>query len=248
MRCAPMPPGVDRTVVPEWGAHASVRVLVTTRRLPGASVGPYAAFNLGDHVGDDPAAVAANRAALTRDHGVPTAPRWLAQVHGTVVAELGDAQVPAEADGAIARAPGPVCAVLTADCLPIVLARTDGSAVAAVHAGWRGLARGIVERAVARLGAGLVAWIGPAICARCYEVDAPVRDSFYGDDHAHFDATRPGHWRLDLAGAARARLARAGVAAVAASGICTSCDTRFYSHRRDGRTGRFATLCWIEHR
>jgi len=238
----------EAVLLPDWHAPPGVRALVTTRAWPGASSGEFAAFNLGDHVGDDPAAVAANRAALIAAHALPAAPGWLAQVHGTVVAELGETQLPATADAAIAREPGHVCAVLTADCLPIVIARGDGSAVAAVHAGWRGLARGIVERAVARLGtdAGLSAWIGPAICARCYEVDAPVRDSFYGEDHAHFVATRPGHWQFDLAGAAAGRLARAGVANPVASGICTSCDGRFYSHRRDRRTGRFATLAWIE--
>ncbi|HET7843712.1 MAG TPA: peptidoglycan editing factor PgeF [Xanthomonadales bacterium] len=235
----------DAVLRPAWDAPANVRALVTTRVLPGASVAPYDAFNLGDHVGDDPAAVAANRTMLEREFALPAAPRWLAQVHGTVVLEPGAATARAEADGAIARAPGEVCVVLTADCLPILLARTDGTAVAAVHAGWRGLARGIVERAVARLGRDLVAWIGPAICARCYEVDAPVRESFYGDDHEHFAATRPGHWQFDLTATAAARLARAGVASVVASGICTACDARFYSHRRDGRTGRFATLAWI---
>lgn len=237
----------DRFVRPAWDAPANVRVVATTRSL-GASTGTYAENNLGDHVGDDPVAVAANRAALVRTLALPAAPRWLAQVHGTRVVELADASGVEEADGAIARAPGVVSAVLTADCLPVALALDDGSAVAVVHAGWRGLARGIVERGVSRLGepARIVAWIGPAICAACYEVDAPVRDSFYGDDHAHFQPTRPGHWQFDLAGAAAARLRRAGVARVSPSGLCTACDPRFYSHRRDGRTGRIATLAWIE--
>lgn len=237
----------DEFVRPHWPAPANVRVVATTR-TPGASVGEFAANNLGDHVGDDPVAVAANRAALVRALALPAAPRWLAQVHGTRVAELAESLAVEEADGAIARVPGIVCAVLTADCLPVVLALEDGAAVAVVHAGWRGLARGIVERGATRLGdpARVVAWIGPAICAACYEVDAPVRDSFYGDDHAHFHPTRPGHWQFDLAGCAAARLRRSGVARVSQSGLCTACDTRFYSHRRDGRTGRIATLAWLE--
>lgn len=247
------PPALPGTLVPDWPAPPGVRALVTTRGLDGASAAPFDRCNLGDRCGDDPAAVAANRAGLVARLVLPSPPCWLRQVHGIAVeafdAPPGPAAAPREADAAWTVRPGVVLAVLTADCLPVLLCADDGSAVAAVHAGWRGLAAGTVEAALARLGdpARLLAWIGPAIGAASYEVGAEVRDAFVTADagaEAAFAATRPGHWMCDLAALARRRLHAAGVRHVHGGGFDTFADPRFYSYRRQARTGRFASLVW----
>ncbi len=239
--------------VPDWPAPPAVGALVTTRAV-GVSQGPYRGCNLGDHVGDAPAAVAANRAALLATLGGAGPVLWLDQVHGTTVVGASAWRPGVAADAAWCDRPGPVCAVLTADCLPVLLCARDGSAVAAAHAGWRGLAAGVLEATVAALGrdpAELLAWFGPAIGAAAYEVDAPVREAFVGEDPGAgdaFDATRPGHWRADLYALARRRLAALGVDEVHGGGLCTASDAaRFYSHRRDGVTGRMASLVWLRH-
>ncbi len=200
----------------------------------------------------DPAARARLRDAL----GLPSEPRWLRQVHGTRVlddADLAEVGAEPEADAAITREPGVVLAVRTADCLPILLAADDGSAIAAVHAGWRGLAAGIVETAVDRLDidpARLVAWIGPAAGPEAYEVDAVVREAFVSRDAeaaTAFRDSRPGHWWCDLPALARRRLAALGVERVSGGDRCTisEADT-FYSWRRSADAGRMATLVWID--
>ena len=238
---------------PDWPAPPGVHAFVTTRDLPGRSVAPFERCNLGDRCGDAPEAVAANRAGLVGALGLPAPPHWLRQVHGSAVATFDAAAamdaVPSEADAALTRRAGVVLAVLTADCLPILLCRDDGAAVAAVHAGWRGLASGVVEAALAALGEPdrLLAWIGPAIGAASYEVGADVRDAFVGPDAgagAAFAPTRPGHWHCDLAALARRRLHTAGVSRVHGGGFDTCADPRFYSYRRQPQTGRFASLIW----
>jgi YfiH family protein len=240
-------------VIPNWPAPAGVRAAVTTRRLPGTSQPPFDTFNLGTRCGDAPAAVEANRAALVDALSLPSSPCWLRQVHSTVVF---DADAPPcdgepEADAAVTRTPGRVLAVLTADCLPVLLCADDGSAVGIAHAGWRGLAGGVIEATVAKLGiapASLIAWLGPAIGPRSYEVGDEVRAAFVDADEgasAAFAATRPGHWLCDLYALARRRLAACGVRRVRGGELDTYAQPEFYSYRRDGRTGRFASLIWI---
>lgn len=238
---------------PDWPAPARVRALATTRE-GGSSHGDWASLNLGDHVGDDPAAVASNRRLLAQSAGLPRAPRWLQQVHGTTVVDAATDQLP-PADAVFASEPGAVCAILTADCLPVLFCDAAGQHVAAAHAGWRGLAAGVLENTVAALVAagaprtGLMAWIGPAISAAAYEVGDEVRAAFLAADpaaEAGFAANARGRWQLDLVAIARQRLAAAGVQQVFGGHWCTHGDpTRFFSHRRDGRSGRQATLIWL---
>jgi len=244
----------DGLLIPDWGgsefAPPGVRALVTLRVHPqGHSVAPYASFNLAGHVGDDPAAVAANRAQLRAL--LPAEPLWLNQVHGVAVADVAKASPGISADASVARAPGLVCAVLTADCLPLLLAARDGSVVAAAHAGWRGLADGVIEATVAAMrmpAGGLRAWLGPAIGPTAFEVGDEVRAAFCRHDAraaAAFDAHGAGKWLCDLYALARQRLAAVGVTQVSGGGLCTYSDAqRFYSYRRDGTTGRMASLIW----
>ncbi len=234
---------------PDWPAPASVRAAVTTRR-GGVSTGPHASLNLAAHVGDDPAAVAENRRRVATALGLPAEPAWLQQVHGTTVARDGSA---AMADASIATGPGRVCVVLTADCLPVLFAQGDGDCVGVAHAGWRGLAAGVLEATIAALGVpphSLLAWLGPAIGADAFEVGDEVRAAFTSGDPGaatHFRAGRAGRWQADLEGLARRRLAAAGVTAIHGGGLCTFSDAaRFYSYRRDGATGRMATMVWLD--
>jgi hypothetical protein len=234
----------------DWPVPARVHALVTTRR-GGVSVGAYAGLNLGAHVGDDPAAVAANRHRLRHAFGLPAEPAWLDQVHGNGVVLLPrDGTGPA--DAAVTFTAGQVCAVLVADCLPVVLASRAGDRVGIAHAGWRGLAGGIVEATVAALGcapAELVAWLGPAIGPQAFEVGADVREAFVSGDPgaaAAFRTGRTGRWFADLPALARRRLAALGVGDVRGDSPCTHSDPeRFYSYRRDGATGRMAALAWL---
>ena len=234
---------------PDWPAPPGVQAAMTLR-TGGVSAGPYTSLNLGDHVGDDPAAVAENRRRLREALALPSEPLWLEQVHGTAVARFGGADRP-RADAAVALAPGQVCAVMVADCLPVLLADRSGTCVAAAHAGWRGLAAGVLEAAVAALPADpaqLVAWLGPAIGPEAFEVGPEVREAFVAVDPTATDAFRPGEgdrWLADAYGLARQRLARAGVTDVHGGGLCTVSDpSRFFSYRRDGATGRMAALIW----
>ncbi|CAG0940668.1 Polyphenol oxidase [Gammaproteobacteria bacterium] len=242
-------------VEPDWPAPRRVRAVATTRR-GGVSRGVHASLNLGDHVGDDPAAVAENRRRLAHALGLATAPCWLRQVHGTAVADAGGAGPLPQADAMVASMPSAACVVLTADCLPVLFCDAAGSRVAAAHAGWRGLAAGVLEATVAALVASgvqagdLLAWIGPAIGKAAYEVGDEVRAAFLaGDPRAAsgFTANAGGRWQLDLPGLARQRLAAAGVRRVYGGSLCTHADPqRFFSHRRDGNCGRQATLVWLE--
>lgn len=245
----------------DWAAPAPIRAGITTRLLPGRSAGPYAHGNLGDHVGDEPDAVAANRRLLRDLLDLPGEPAWLRQVHGCDVRVSGTI-APAEADAAITRTPGEVLAILTADCLPILIANAAGDEVAAIHAGWRGLAGGVIEATVARMTsapADLCVWIGPGIGPGAFEVGEDVRMAMHDaagseDRNAVLAAFAPrsadgvivaGKWWCDLPRLATIRLARLGVRRIASSGLCTVTDALFYSHRRDRVTGRMASLVWI---
>jgi len=240
---------------PEWPAPSGVRVLSTLRGGPGgggASKAAYGCFNLGDHVGDDPLAVAENRRMLKREAGLPAEPAWLAQVHGVSVADLDQAGPHAAADAAVTRIPGKVCAILTADCLPIVFATDTGDAVAAAHAGWRGLAAGVIGATVHAMAAQperLIAWLGPAIGPSHFEVGAEVREAFLSADPGAGDAfvNTGGKFMADLAMLARRQLEHLGVNRIYGDGECTFARAdRYFSHRRDGVTGRQATLVWRE--
>jgi YfiH family protein len=246
----------DAIIVPDWPAPPRVRAFVTTRQLPGNSQPPYDAFNLGLRTGEDPSFARANRELLVRAFSLPSAPRWLQQVHGNQVAVFDADREPngaePQADAAITRAPGVVLAILTADCLPILLCAGDGSEIAAVHAGWRGLAAGVIEACIGTMRAPatkLMAWLGPAIGPASYEVGDEVRAAFVAYSHdagTAFAPTRPGHWHCDLYTLARQRLHALGVASVHGGGLDTYAGQRFYSYRRDGaRSGRFASLIWI---
>jgi len=240
-------------IEPDWPAPAAVRALCTTRS-GGVSRGSYASLNLADHVGDEPSRVEQNRALLRAHLGLPTDPLWLRQVHGCSVVDVAGDPRGCQADAAIALRPGEVCAVMTADCLPLLLCDRGGYRVAAVHAGWRGLAEGVIEAAVSRLAVptrDVLCWLGPAIGPQAFEVGADVRACFLaegGDDaKASFRPVRDGKWLADLYSLARMRLHRCGVLEVWGGGLCTYSDReRFFSYRRDGVTGRMASLIWIE--
>lgn len=230
----------DDVIVPDWPAPASVRAFATTR----------AHGNLADHVDFENSAVVTRRREL-RAH-LPAEPVWLKQVHGIrcVVAEQVAAGV--EADAALSRAPGTVCAVLTADCLPVLLCDDAGTVVAAAHAGWRGLAGGVLEATVSAMavpGGRLMAWLGPAIGPSAFEVGEDVLTAFtrYDAEAAAAFAARPnGRWLCDLYALARLRLHRLGVRRVSGGGFCTFAEAgRFYSYRRERETGRMASLIWI---
>jgi YfiH family protein len=238
-------------LTPDWPAPPGVRAL-TTQRRGGASAPPLDSLNFGTAVDDRPEALAENRRRLAVAAGLPAEPRWLRQVHGRDTADLDAGAIPETADGAFTHRPGVVCALLTADCLPVLLARRDGTAVAAAHAGWRGLAAGVIEAAFAGLrapGSAVIAWLGPAIGPAHFEVGGEVREAFVALDAGAggaFIANPAGRWQCDLYALARRRLASCGVDAVYGGEHCTFAETsRFYSHRRDhGRTGRMATLIW----
>lgn len=241
----------------DWPAPPGVRALTTLRTGLGVSAAPFDTFNLGTRCGDDLAAVAENHRQLQAALALPSSPHWLRQVHGIGVVRF-DAQSKAvsaeapEADASVTDRPGSVLAILTADCLPVVLAANDGSEVAAAHAGWRGLCAGVLEATVAAMHTPphmLRAWLGPAAGPQAYEVGSDVFDAFTGRDaraRMAFLPTRPGHWNVDLYTLARQRLLDVGVTDVHGGGLCTILDrARFFSHRRDGQSGRIATLVWM---
>jgi len=237
---------------PEWAAPDVVRAISTTRR-GGVSAGPYASLNLAGHVGDDPVAVRRNRSLLYEQAEVPVEPIWLNQVHGRAVYSPGESYRPSrDADASVVFQSGVVCAVMTADCLPLLLCDRAGSVVAAAHAGWRGLAAGVIEATVDRMGRPaeeLQVWLGPAIGPRHFEVGDEVRARFCAADTdaaAAFHKHGSGRWLADLALLARQRLERLGVGAVSSCGECTFADRdRFFSYRRDGVCGRMASLIWL---
>lgn len=246
---------MDAWIFPDWPAPRGVHAAITTREGPGVSQPPFGRFNLGLRSGEDEQIVRSNRTALRQSLALPAEPRWLRQVHGTTVAELGP--LPSvdepEADAAVSHLPGTVLAILTADCLPVLFCTDDGTGIGAAHAGWRGLAAGVLEETVEQMqrpAANLFAWLGPCIGASSYEVGEEVRKAFLRHDAAAasaFAPTRPGHWLCDLTTLARQRLQAAGVTCIYGGGFDTRTDERFYSYRREGaRSGRFASLIWLD--
>jgi YfiH family protein len=235
-------------LVPDWPAPARVRACVTTRS-GGISQPPFDSLNLGDHVSDDPRAVAENRRRLQQ--ALNCQPAWLSQVHGIRVVQADPARVQ-EADASWSAAPGVACAILTADCLPVLFCDRAGTRVAAAHAGWRGLAGGMLEATLDALDCApdeVLVWLGPAIGPQAFEVGPEVREAFlsgYPQAEAAFrPSANPGKSLADLYQLARIRLAARGVTAVYGGGLCTWNDPRFYSYRRAARTGRFASLIWL---
>ena len=236
-------------LIPDWPAPANVRACVSTR-AGGVSQAPFGSFNLGDHVGDEPAAVAENRHRLEQAQGCR--PAWLSQVHGIEVVEADPSRV-ATADASWSATPGIACAVLTADCLPALFCDRAGTRVAAAHAGWRGLAGGVLEATLDKLAVPadeVLVWLGPAIGPQAFEVGPEVHEAFLADHAeakvAFVPSVNAGRYMADIYQLARIRLAARGVTAVYGGGLCTFSDTeRFYSYRRNPRTGRQASLVWL---
>ncbi len=239
-------------LVPDWPAPRNVRAFVTTR-AGGVSAGEYASMNLGASSGDEPSRVERNRQVVREL--LPTTPRWMVQVHGNQVADLDifrEADTPT-ADGAVSSTPGRVATVLTADCMPLFVADMRGGRVGVVHAGWRGMASGVIENVVRSLGApaaNVTAWMGPAIGPSAFQVGPEVKEAFERFDPAAASAfvpDVPGKFMCDLYALARQRLARAGVREIHGGGYCTHGDaTRFFSYRRAPKSGRMGAFIWLE--
>jgi len=244
-----IPCAMANLLVPDWPAPARVRSLQTLRG-GGCSLAPWGSFNLGDHVGDDPAHVAANRAAL-REH-LPGEPAWLTQVHGILTVNPKKSPNLKSADAAYTDEAGVVCVVMTADCLPVLFCERAGTVVAAAHAGWRGLAAGVLEETMAGMAvpaSELLVWLGPAIGPTAFEVGDEVRAAFVAHDAqaaSAFAPKSPGKWLADIYALARQRLLAAGVRSISGGDRCTYSESAdFFSYRRDGVTGRMATLIWL---
>jgi len=236
-------------LIPDWPAPARVKACVTTRE-GGVSLAPFDSLNLGDHVGDEPSAVAENRRRLTDRFAMR--PAWLQQVHGIDAVEADPTRV-VVADASWTATPGIACTAMTADCLPVLLCDRAGSRVAAAHAGWRGLANGVLEATLDRLevpAEEVLAWLGPAIGPQAFEVGPEVREAFIAHlpeaQQAFMPSHNAGKFLADIYALARLRLAARGVTAVYGGGLCTVTDPRFFSYRRNARTGRFASLIWLE--
>lgn len=246
-----MSESLPEIIRPDWLQGSAVNAIATTRGS-GAGVG---SFNLAAHVGDEAQTVDINRRVLMEQANLPSAPRWLNQVHGPLVVNADDSDHATEADAAWTCTRGVVCAVLTADCLPVLFADRNGFAVAAAHAGWRGLCSGVLDLTVQRFFEldvppdDIFVWFGPAIGPAAYEVDENVRDAFLQrepDCAGCFIQTSHGHWQFDLYEAARAVLAALGVTHISGGDFCTYRDNRFNSHRRDPECGRQATMIWLD--
>jgi YfiH family protein len=240
----------EHLIIPDWPAPANVKSLQTTR-VGGVSIAPYESLNLGDHVGDAPLAVERNRMLL--NNLLPSEPVWLEQVHGTIVANADMAGCLPQADACIARHPSAVCVVMTADCLPVLLCDTHGSVVGVAHAGWKGLAAGVIEATVEEMAVApqnLIAWLGPAISQQEFEVGEEVRAAFVAMQPQSAFAFIPGQigkWYADLYALARLRLNALGITTICGGGYCTYREReRFFSYRRDRTTGRMGTFIWLE--
>lgn len=240
-----------KTIIPNWPAPKNVKAFASTR-VGGFSMAPYQGLNLGAHVGDDLFIVEKNRDWLAQQAKLPSAPIWLNQTHSTVVAQASAPTTQVlDADGVFTSSSQVVCSAMTADCLPVLLTNTQGTQVAAVHAGWRGLANGIVENALELFSGEVMAWLGPAIGPQAFEVGEDVLQAFVDFDSQAHQAFTPrdieGKWLADMSKLATQRLNKLGVTQVFDSGLCTFQDKNdFYSYRRDGVTGRQATFIWIE--
>lgn len=240
---------IEHCILPDWPAPANVKALQTTRK-GGSSAAPYDSLNLGSHVHDNPLIVARNRMLL--EPLLPSEPVWLNQVHGVKVANAGHAGCLPEADASVSTHRGAVCAVMTADCLPILLCDEKGSVVGAAHAGWRGLCDGVIEATVREMkvpASSLMAWLGPAIGPAAFEVGAEVCAGFVekqAQAEASFVPGAPGKWMADIFQLATLRLHALGITRIHGGGMCTYSEPeRFYSYRRDGETGRMATMIWL---
>ena len=247
----PVIEAVIEVIQPDWPAPANIRAFTTTRK-GGVSQTPWKSLNLGGNCGDDPRHVEENRRRLQQL--LPGKPYWLKQVHGTSVVTLDSEDLPQQdADACVANTAGKVCAILTADCLPVLFCNEAGTKVAAAHAGWRGLANGVLEATVAAMDCNpseLLAWLGPAIGPNAFEVQQDVYDTFCTNNPDHAVAFRPhrDRWLADLYELARLALAKVGVDQVSGGRYCSYSDEEnFFSYRRDGATGRMATLVWISH-
>lgn len=246
---------IDTFLKPDWQVASRVRAIVTTRR-GGTSSSPYDSLNLATHVGDDPAAVSRNREMLKDALNLPAEPLWLEQVHGTEVVDS-RCDIECKADASYADEPGNVCAVMTADCLPVFLADTQGNEIAVVHAGWKGLLHGVIEAAIKKFKAppgNIHAWLGPAIGPENFEVGAEVRKAFADEAKSSamvITAFTPvgdmgNKFLADIYRLAKFRLNRMGVNNISGGDFCTVDNKEmFYSYRRDGITGRMASLIWI---
>ncbi|ASA56398.1 peptidoglycan editing factor PgeF [Vibrio gazogenes] len=238
-------------IIPDWQLPQNVRAVSSTRQR-GVSTGKYHSLNLGMHVGDSAEHVAENRQRMIGYADMPSTPVWMNQTHSTQVLPVHQPTTDVlDADGLFTRTPGVVCAVMTADCLPVLMTNTSGTEVAAVHAGWRGLAHGILEEAVACFSEDVMVWVGPAISKAAFEVGDDVVAAFTQADPLAEQAFQPrqqdGKWSADLVRLAQQRLHRIGVERVAVSGLCTYSDSHnFFSFRRDGVTGRQASFIWIK--
>jgi len=241
---------LEHLIIPDWPAPANVKTLQTTRS-GGISCAPYDYFNLGDHVGDAPLAVERNRMLLNTL--LPSEPVWLEQAHGTLVANADQASCLPQADACITRHRSAVCVVLTADCLPVLLCDSQGSVAGAVHAGWKGLAAGVIEATVRAMDVApqsLMAWLGPAISLDAFEISEEVRAAFIAVQPKSATTFVPGlkgKWFADIYALARLRLYALGITSIHGGGYCTFRDRdRFFSYRRDGVTGRMGTFIWLE--
>ncbi len=240
----------DSLIIPNWPAPSNVRALSTTR-LGGVSLAPWTSLNLGQHVGDLSSHVDGNRQRLQEIGALPSAPYWLNQIHSTRVVEVDSStQMPA-ADASFTRHKEQLCTIMTADCLPVLFCHKDGQQVAAAHAGWRGLCNGIIENTLATFScpmSEILVWLGPAIGPKAFEVGAEVRDAFlqHQPEAEHCFIKHHDKYLADLAGLAALRLQRARVSAISYSSRCTYSEPEtFFSYRRDGQTGRQASLIWI---
>ncbi|CAG9932341.1 peptidoglycan editing factor PgeF [Candidatus Nitrotoga arctica] len=241
---------LEHCIIPDWPAPKNIRTLQTTRN-GGISAAPYNSLNLSSNVGDAPLAVARNRMLL--EPMLPSEPVWLKQVHGVVVTDAAQAECWPEADACVSTHPGAVCVVMTADCLPVLLCNDKGSVISAVHAGWRGLCDGVIEHTVRAMDVPpntLMAWLGPAIGPRAFEVGDEVRAEFIGKDQqaaAAFVSDTSGKWFADIYQLAGLRLNALGVTRVYGGGLCTYTDSaNFFSYRRDSVTGRMGTFIWLD--
>ncbi|TKF23276.1 peptidoglycan editing factor PgeF [Vibrio genomosp. F6] len=242
-----------KLIIPQWSAPKNIKAFSSTR-FDGVSNGVYKGLNLGTHVGDDESIVIQNRNRLVKHSNMPSNPIWLNQTHSTTVLNIGSpTESILDADGLFTQQPNVVCSAMTADCLPVLLTNTQGSQVAAVHAGWRGLANGILENAVEKFDGEVIAWLGPAIGKNAFEVGDDVVNAFVEFDEHAIEAFQPqsqpqaNKYLADIGLLATQRLNRAGVQSVFNSNLCTYRDAdSFYSYRRDGITGRQAAFIWIE--
>lgn len=241
---------LEHCIIPDWPAPAGIKALQTTRQ-GGVSIAPYDSLNLGSHVGDNPLAVARNRMSLNTL--LPSEPVWLEQVHGTVVVNADMASCRPQADACIARHHSAVCAVMTADCLPVLLCDETGNVVGAVHAGWKGLAAGVIEATVQAMDVApqsLMAWLGPAISQEAFEVGGEVRAAFIAvqpQAATAFILGQHGKWFADIYALARLRLNALGITQIYGGSHCTYREReKFFSYRHDGVTGRMGTFIWLE--